>query len=61
MKRVWNYEQLMEHKNEIKKSLIHHMVDDRLHKGSLDDLIGLIKSPYSTPQQLVSKPVSILC
>ena len=56
MKHVWNNEQLMNNKNEIQKSLIHHIVDDRLQEGTLvTDLIGLIKSPFTTPQQLVSK------
>ena len=58
VKHAWNYEQLMDNKNEIQKSLIHRIVDDRLQEGTLvTDLIGLIKSPYTTPQQLVSKPV----
>ena len=58
MKHVWNYEQLMKNKKEIQKSLIHHIVDDRLQEGTLvTDLIGLIKSPNTTLQQLVSKPV----
>ena len=56
MKHVWNNEQLMNNKNEIQKSLIHHIVDDRLQEGTLvTDLICLIKSPFTTPQQLVSK------
>ena len=56
MKHVWNNEQLMNNKNEIQKSLIHHIVDDRLQEGALvTDLIDSIKSPYTTPQQLVSK------
>ena len=60
MKHVWNNEQLMNNKNEIQKSLIHHIVDDRLQEGTLvTDLIGLIKSPFTTQQQLVSK--LILC
>ena len=60
MKHVWNNEQLMNNKNEIQKSLIHHIVDNRLQEGTLvTDLIGLIKSPFTTPQQLVSK--LILC
>ena len=42
MKHVWNYEQLMNNKNEIVGTLV-------------TDLIGLIKSPFTTPQQLVSK------
>ena len=58
MKHVWNYEQLIKDKNEIQKSLLYHIVDDRLQEGTLvTDLIGSIKSPYTTPQQLVSKPV----
>ena len=65
VKNVWNYEQLMKNKNEIQKSLIHHIVDDRLQEGTLvTDLIDSIKSSSSitrqqvtTPQQLVSKPV----
>ena len=58
MKHVWNYEQLMENKNEIQKSLIHHFVDDRLQEGTLvTDLIDSMKSAPSIPQQLVSKPV----
>ena len=56
MKHVWNSEHLMNNKNEIQKSLIHHIVDDRLQEGTLvTDLIGLMKSPFTTPQQLVSK------
>ena len=56
MKHVWNNEQLMNNKNEIQKSLIHHIVDDRLQEGTLvTDLIESIKSPFTTPQQLVSK------
>ena len=56
MKHVWNNEQLMNNKNEIQKSLIHHIVDDRLQEGTLvTDLIGLIKSPFTTSQRLVSK------
>ena len=56
MKHVWNNEQLMNNKNEIQKSLIHHIVDDRLQEGTLvTDLISLIKSPFTTSQQLVSK------
>ena len=56
MKHVWNYEQLMNNKNEIQKSLIHHIVDDRLQERTfVTDLIGFIKSPFTTPQQLVSK------
>ena len=56
MKHVWNNEQLMNNKNEIQKSLIHHIVDDRLQEGTLvTDLIDSIKSPFTTPQQLVSK------
>ena len=52
---VWNNEQLMNNKNEIQKHLIHHIVDDRLQEGTLvTDLISLIKSPITTPQQLVS-------
>ena len=55
VKHVWNNE-LMNNKNEIQKSLIHHIVDDRLQEGTLvTDLISLIKSPFTTPQQLVSK------
>ena len=42
MKHVWNNEQLMNNKNEILGTLV-------------TDLIGLIKSPFTTPQQLVSK------
>ena len=58
MKHVWNYEQLMKNKNEIQKSLIHHIVDDRLQEGTLvTDLIDSIKSSSSVPKQLVSKPV----
>ena len=58
MRGVWNTEQLMKSKNEIQKSLIHHIVDDRLQEGTLvTDLIDSIKAPYTTPQQLVSKPV----
>ena len=56
MKHVWNNEQLMNNTNEIQKSLIHHIVDDRLQEGTLvTDLISLMKSPFTTPQQLVSK------
>ena len=56
MKHVWNNEQLMNNKNEIQKRLIHHIVDDRLQEGTLvTDLISLIKSPFTTSQQLVSK------
>ena len=56
MKHVWNNEQLMNNKNEIQKSLIHHIVDDKLQEGTLvTDLIDSIKSPFTTPQQLVSK------
>ena len=58
VKHVWNYEQLMENKNDIQKSLIHHIVDDRLQKGTLvTDLIDSIKSSSTIPHQLVSKPV----
>ena len=58
VKHVWNYEQLMKNKNEIQKSLIHHIVDDRLQEGRLvTDSIDSIKSPYTTLQQLVSKPL----
>ena len=58
VKHVWNYEQLMKNKNDIQKSIIHHIVDDRLQEGTLvTDLIDSIKSSSSTPQQLVSKPV----
>ena len=58
VKHVWNYEQLMENKNEIQKSLIHHIVDDRLQEGTLvTDLIDSIKSSSSITRQLVSKPV----
>ena len=58
MKHVWNSEQLMENKNEIQKRLLHHIVDDRLQEGTLvTDLISSIRSPSSTPYQLVSKPV----
>ena len=58
MKHVWNNEQLMKDKNEIQKSLIHHIVDDRLQEGTLvTDLIDSIKSSSCTPHQLVSKPV----
>ena len=58
MKHVWNNEQLMKDKNEIQKSLIHHIVDDRLQEGTLvTDLIDSIKSSSSTPHQVVSKPV----
>ena len=56
MKHVWNNEQLTKNKIEIQKSLIHHIVDDRLQEGALvTDLIDSIKSPFTTPQQLVSK------
>ena len=56
MTHVWNNEQLMNNKNEIHKSLIHHIVDDRLQEGTLvTDLIGLIKSPFTISQQIVSK------
>ena len=56
MKHVWNNDQLMNNKNEIQKSLIHHIVDDRLQEGTLvTDLIDSIKSPFTTPQQLVSE------
>ena len=58
MKHVWNYEELMKQKNEIQKSLIHHIVDDRLQEGALvTDLIDSIKSSSSIPYQLVSNPV----
>ena len=47
----------MKNKNEIQRSLIHHIVDDRLQEGTLvTDLIDSIKSS-SIPHQLVSKPV----
>ena len=56
MKNVWNNEQLMNNKKEIQKILIHHIVDDRLQEGTLVmDLIDVIKSPLTKPQQLVSK------
>ena len=55
MKHVWNYEQLMENKKEIQKSLIHHIVDDRLQEGTL--VTDLIDSSSSITHQLVSKPV----
>ena len=46
----------MNNKKEIQKILIHHIVDDRLQEGTLvTDLIDSIKSPFTTPQQLVSK------
>ena len=58
VKHIWNYEQLIENKNEIQKSLIHHIVDDRLQEGTLvTDLIDSIESSSSTTRQLVSKPV----
>ena len=58
VKHVWNYEQLVKNKNEIQKSLIHHIVDDRLQEGTLvTDLIDSIKSSSSILHQLVSKPV----
>ena len=47
----------MENKNEIQKSLIHHIVDDRLQEGTLvTDLIDSIESTVSSRHQLVSKP-----
>ena len=56
MKHVWNDEQLLNNKNDIHKCLIQHIVDDRLQEGTLvTDLIASIKSPFTTPQQLVSK------
>ena len=55
MKHVWNNKQLQNNKNEIQKSLIHHIVDDRLQGTLVTDLIESIKSPFTTPQQLVSK------
>ena len=56
VKHVWNNDQLMNNKNEIQKVLIHHIVDDRLQEGTpVTDVISLIKSPFTTPQQLVSK------
>ena len=58
VKHDWNYEQLMKNKNEIQKSLIHDIVDDRLQEGTLaTDLIGLLKSPFNITQQIVSTPV----
>ena len=52
---VWNYEQLIKNKNEIQKSLLYHIVDDRLQEGTLvTDLIGSIKSSYTAPQEIVS-------
>ena len=48
----------MENKNEIQKSLLHHIVDDRLQEGTLvTDLIDSIKSISSITCQLVSKAV----
>ena len=62
MKHVWNYEQLMKNKNEIQKSLIHRIVDDRLQEGTLvTDLIDSMKSSSCIPNQQVSAPVTILC
>ena len=52
MKQVWNYGQLIKNKNEIQKSLIHHIVDDRLQEGTL-----VTDSSSATTHQLVSKPV----
>ena len=58
VKHVWNYEQLMENKKEIQKSLIHHIVDNRLQEGTVGTLVtDLLKSSSSIPHQLVSKPV----
>ena len=56
VKHVWDSEQLMKNKNEIQRSLIHHIVDDRLQDETLvTDLIDSIIS--FTPYQQVSKLV----
>ena len=55
---IWNYKQLMKNTNEIQKSLIHHISDDRLQEGTLvTDLIDSIKSTSTILHQVVSKPV----
>ena len=57
MRGVWNYAQLMKNKNEIQKSIIHQIVDNRLQEGTLvSDLIDSIKSTVSSGHHLVSKP-----
>lgn len=53
VKHVWDSEQLMKNKNEIQRSLIHHIVDNRLQDETLvTDLIDSIISftPYQQKQ-----------